>query len=842
MHDELCQLYQQVANPSLASLVEHAGLAGHRVSKATFGNLLNKRGKPRWDTVEAFVAACAGYARSRRPPLRLSPGAVDLDRWRNRYATAYPFTAAPGDAAFAAARREYLARLRERYGWVDLEVLTPLIEQDEHPPVRLREVFVAQAVRADPPPVELPRELVRRLVEAGELGRDELFGGVDLEVLAQVHQAYRKRPVRSVVQVLAESDQQRLLLLGDPGAGKSTLARYLALTLADASTEGPLRALAGWLPLLVELRTYAVALWRERTFLDLIDYLHATEGLGLPKSMVDSYLRQDGRAVVIFDGLDELFDPQLRDMVTRQIAEFAARYPRARIVVTSRVIGYQRTVLDAAGFAHYMLQDFGPGQIEAFVTCWYQIACPHSPIEEARLRERLLAAVDDSAAVRELAGNPMLLTILSIIGWRRGLPRDRRAVYQHAVSVLIEHWGPSKHLRDARVDQDMPYLDYDDKLELLCSVARVMQDGPAGLAGNHILGSDLLAEFDTYLRQRYELPSDQAKPAAKAMLDQFREHNFVLSHFGAEVYGFVHRAFLEYLAAEDISRRFAERKLTENELTNEVFGRRWPDPAWQEVLLLVTRMIPERFAGQVIDHLLAADPLWFLRPGELPRHVLLAVRCIGEVRKLGVLSTQSLAIIDAVTSLLETAHEREKGFDSSLTHAVKQAVLPVFTALGPHWAGRDRYQGWYLLRGQFLSTSTGFSEPVISLTAHIGAILLADSPKFRALLHIQAILSPDKELRRAAVQALATGWHDDPNTAPLLRERATTDLDEEVRRAAVQALAAGWRDDPDTASLLRERATTDLDEEVRRAAVQALATGWHDDPDTAPLLRERATT
>jgi len=217
LHQELRQLHRRVSCPSLVSLEKHASLAGHRVSKATFGNLLNGKGKPRLETVEAFVAACASYARSRRPPLQLASGAVELDGWRIRYAAVYPSTAIPGDAAFDVVRRDYLARLRERYHRLDLEVLTPLTEQDEHPPVGLREVFVAQAVRADPPPVELPKELVQRLIEAGELGRDDLPDGVDHEMLAKVQQAYQERPARSVLQVLTEPDQQRLVLLGDPG-------------------------------------------------------------------------------------------------------------------------------------------------------------------------------------------------------------------------------------------------------------------------------------------------------------------------------------------------------------------------------------------------------------------------------------------------------------------------------------------------------------------------------------------------------------------------------------------------------------------------------------------------
>ena len=850
MHEELRRLRELAGRPSLASLEQHAHIAGHEVSKSAFGNLLKGQGKPRWETVEAFVAACRSYAGTRWSRT-LPPEAVDLDGWKARYAAAYPsapvHSASLADRAFAAARQDYVARLRVQYGRMDLAVLTPLTEQGEYPPVGLQEVFVAQTVRADPPPVELPRELVRRLIEAGELDRNDLPDTVDREVLTKIQQAYQQRPSRPVLRVLAEPDHQRMVLLGDPGAGKSTLARYLVLTLAEASVQGPLMALAGSLPLLVELRTYADARWRDRGFLDLIDHLHTTEGLGLPKSMLETFLRQDGRAVVVFDGLDELFDPQRRDTVARQIAGFAARYPRTRIVVTSRVIGYRRAVLDAAGFAHHMLQDLDPKQVEEFVTRWYDIACPDNAAEAARLRGRLLAAVADSAAVRELAGNPMLLTILSIVGRRQELPRDRRHVYEHAVAVLVEHWDPSRHLLNSRVEQNMPYLDRDDKLELLRLVARRMQDAPAGLAGNHIPGPDLLAEFATYLRQRYELPPGPAKAAAHTMLDQFRERNFILSRFGAEVYGFVHRAFLEYLAAADIVQRFNDRELTEDELTTEVFGRRWPDPAWQEVLLLITGMINERFAGQLIDYLLTADPLWFLRPGELPRHALLAVRCLGEVRKLGVLSTQSRAVMDTVISLLETAYEREKRTpDRSLTQAIEHTVLPVFAALGPHWAGRDRYQHWYLIKGQFLTTFEillpGSVVSVISVAARVGAALLADSHEVHRLFRNQAILSPDERVRQTAVQALATGWHDHPDTLPWLRDRATTDPHEDVRETAVHALATGWHHHPDTGPLLRERATTDPQGYVRQTAVQALATGWHNHPDTGPLLRDRATT
>ena len=171
------------------------------------------------------------------------------------------------------------------------------------------------------------------------------------------------------------------------------------------------------------------------------------------------------------------------------------------------------------------------------------------------------------------------------------------------------------------------------------------------------------------------------------MLDQLRERNFILAQFGAGVYGFVHRALLEYLAAADIGQRFSHRELDEDELIG-IVSRRWADPSWQEVLLLVTGMISEKFAARVIDSLLDADPLWNLRADPLPRHVLLAFRCLAEVRKPGLLAPQSRAVAGALISVLELAASdlRVTG-DRALAETFEKTVLPALSVLGPHWAG-----------------------------------------------------------------------------------------------------------------------------------------------------------
>ncbi|MGH8965027.1 MAG: hypothetical protein ACRDXB_06820, partial [Actinomycetes bacterium] len=81
--------------------------------------------------------------------------------------------------------------------------------------------------------------------------------------------------------------------------------------------------------MLVELKRYIAAQDRGlcRTVLDFLHHLAETQGLGLDQGQLEPYLDSGAAALVVFDGLDEVFDPGRREEVTREIAGFAARYP-----------------------------------------------------------------------------------------------------------------------------------------------------------------------------------------------------------------------------------------------------------------------------------------------------------------------------------------------------------------------------------------------------------------------------------------------------------------------------------------------------------------------------------
>ncbi|MFJ9180467.1 NACHT domain-containing protein [Streptomyces sp. NPDC102360] len=787
---------------------------GRTLTPNTVSRLLSAAGvkAPDWDVVAAFVEACRVHAGVTKAPV--PPARFDLGDWKAEHtALVRALEAAAGSPASAPTDEEpdprdvetavaaYAERARETWGHLDLEVLLPLDDQGRHPEIRLREVFVEPSVRADPPPVELPRELVRRLVESGELPESEHLPSGTLDALKDLRGAYEKRPTLPVLQVLGQEDTRKCVLLGDPGAGKSTLAKYLALT----------QTLADRVGVIVELRQYAEPQWCHRNYEDFLAHRQDQFGMCVPPPVLRHLLRT-GRAVVIFDGLDEVFDPKVRQAASEQIAAFAARWPEARIVVTSRAIGYKRHVFDGADFTHYMLQDLDREQIATFTERWYTLSAPDDTEKAALLAQRLQDAVRDSRPIRELSGNPLLLTILAIVGRRQALPKDRIGVYRQAVTVLTAQWDQqAKHLEAALPPAIKDVLDGLDRQEMLMTLAHAMQAGTHGIAGNRIHGDDLAELLRTQLEQ-HGLPPAPAGTGAQALVSQLRERNFILARYGGEVYGFVHRAFLEHLAAADIYQRYTRgREWTPQELLDEVIAPHAHDPAWHEVLLLFIGQLEPVDAAAAIDRLLDLhDSRDDLDDSELLE---VAIRALAEVRRIGMLNEQSKRVVAAMTEVLNY------GWGGSFGPAAHSALA----SFGEYWVGREAFLRWFRTRGQF---SPDVDTPRI-------VCLFQPSPAELIRFARHAHSGYD---RMVFVRTLAESWEHDTEVRAFLFELADSDESGEVRRTALTALCEHPLEARELRALLVGRARADRDSGMRRVALLELARHWRDDAEVRAVF------
>lgn len=712
------------------------------------------------------------------------------------------------DAAWDA----YCERLIQEYRRLDLEALTPP-DRDEHLQIALRDVFVEPLVREDMPDTELPKELLRKLAETADSTSSKVPRGLDRYLVEQTRDSYRRQPARGAFDALIAPLARTCVLLGDPGAGKSTLARYLALALAEKRPAPALAILDNWRPILIELRDYALNCEEYETFGEYLNYRQRTDGMGIEQDTVESYLRQDGRVLVVFDGLDEIFEPRLRETVSRRIAGFAAQFPASRVVVTSRVVGYRPRVLRDAGFVQYTVQDLDPEKIDTFLRGWYELALHDRPAAVEIRRERLTRAIKDSSPIRELAGNPLLLTILAIIGKHQELPRERWKVYDHAASVLVQHWDVNKHLVDENIDADV--IREDDKKELLRKLAIRMQEGSHGFAGNSLAETDLFEDIENYLIERFRYEPPKAAAISTVMVKQLRERNFIFARYGSGVYGFVHRALLEFFSAGDIVNRFEKtRTLSENDLVEKVFLTRSEDPAWAEVLRLIVGMVDAVVATRLVEHLLTSTGTH--RSSALDQRplaaVALAAQCIAEIRNVHAAATAAERTLGAVIELIESP-VRSFGDDRRETH-LHETVLPAMNAVSA-WPGRSAFRDWFARSGRYATTA-----PAAKLGAQFLAALFPNDDQVREQLH-QNARSGIPHQREAALLGLAQSWKSDSQTMQLV-EKGLYDEKAFVRRTSLDLLVTHWPGN-DRVREVMIRASEDPDASVRRRAIEALA-------------------
>ena len=725
---------------------------------------------------------------------------------------------------------KYAEGLREQYGNLKLESLdTTGVYYNE---LKLWKIFVPQNLRECqefiPQVYELPKDRSRLLQESGQLDVLEL-AEAELE---NHRKRYVEQPIRGVFEVLGDPQElakqvvaKYAVILGDPGSGKSTLLQYLALIWA----ERPVRDLPLYpLPLLLELRTYA----RDKQAgkcKDIVSFIHdGNITCRLNQQELHEKLK-NGDVIALFDGIDEVFDPALRDEVVTDIHRFTNEYPAVRSVATSRWLGYKAQRLRDAGFQHFMLQELNDEQMQDFVVRWHDLNFAEGA-DKDRKRERLQKAIRESRSIKELAGNPLLLTMMAILNRNQELPRDRPELYNQASRVLLHQWDVELALvEDRRIDPKT--IDYRDKQAMLRKVAYYMQSSAKGLAGNLISAAQLESILTDYLKT---IEVEKPREIARIMIGQLRTRNFILCDLGGDSYGFVHRTFFEYFCAWEFVWQFKESQtLTIEQLINDVFGQHWQDESWHEVLRLISGMIEPRFVADIIDFLLEqkVDKNAYLDEiGRLKKegvsNLLVAVDCFVEVRNRSLIAPTSSKLLK--TLQYEAERETPYKFNPELAATLINITASIW---------QDSYNMLPWLK-KCLECDSYSYIPIAAVQAI--SIGWKDETDTLPWLKDRALNDQNSLVRRSGVKAIARGWKDETDTLPWLKNCALKDQNAYVRKEAVQAIAKGWKDETDTLLWLKDRALNDQSWDVQWAAVQGIAKGWKEDPQTFDLLCDHA--
>lgn len=280
----------------------------------------------------------------------------------------------------------------------------------------------------------------------------------------------RGRPSRerNVIEYLGP--QRTVVILGHPGAGKTFFLRWLALHM---SREAVVCGIERPIPLITSLSAFADA----KGYAGLVEYLIDTlvEAHQGAAYLVERAV-EEGRAVFLLDGLDEVGSEAARSAIAEAIVALRARAGRCLIIVTSRIAGYDRALPTAEVV---MLHPFDKEAIRAFLITWCELYALDRAGGTSRARdegraegEQLAKDVLAHLQLRTLAGNPLLLTVLAIVH-RAGvrLPDHRIELYEHATKVLVERWNRVRGLAAIR---SAPPIKAADAVRLLGPIALEM--------------------------------------------------------------------------------------------------------------------------------------------------------------------------------------------------------------------------------------------------------------------------------------------------------------------------------------------------------------------------------
>ncbi len=142
-----------------------------------------------------------------------------------------------------------------------------------------------------------------------------------------------------------------LVLLGHAGAGKSTVTQYLTICLSD-----PERRVSNPLPFRIPVRFFISERTKRNGNYSFIDFILdeidvRISPMKCPKSLVEYFLREK-KSILILDGFDEVTKSEERKTVCTCISDFIKNFEKARLIVTSRIYGYEEAPLSWAGFLH----------------------------------------------------------------------------------------------------------------------------------------------------------------------------------------------------------------------------------------------------------------------------------------------------------------------------------------------------------------------------------------------------------------------------------------------------------------------------------------------------------
>ena len=532
---------------------------------------------------------------------------------------------------------EYLARTTGDLPLLGLDAEAANAQNGAAPGPRLTDVYVALKTTA-----------AREPADSGQIpGPRHIFTRSQLRV---------EEPV-SVLEAFVR--QRRMVLLGDPGGGKSTCVNHLVHCLARGQIDPAFDAAERLADLPEEWRKYLPV----RVLLrEMAAWIRESNTKAEKAGILEEYLRawmrtagqadffqpawdtlQAGRAILLLDGWDEVSEgdaahPRIKAMLT-DLPSLAGGIAECPTLVTCRVRTYEEEKirrgekvapwrLASRHWPACSLREFDKDQIDGFVNAWYGQLLQRGVLHDAPARADVLKRAVRRPDLRPMAGNPLLLTMMAIDHADKGeLPDARSVVYEDLVDLLLWKWRRvEKQEQDSTVSlrdlQRQGEWQETDLRRLLAEVAFEAHEAAARSGGQPAVPAAALR------RRILEMaPPGNDAWGADDLLTLIRLRSGLLVPAGSDTFAFPHRTFQEYLAACHLC--------SQGDVAGEMAARARAGAFWREVILLGINRLVHQY-GETARPLAVVSALC---PPEAPaagdearwRDVAMAGACLAEI-------------------------------------------------------------------------------------------------------------------------------------------------------------------------------------------------------------------
>ena len=357
-----------------------------------------------------------------------------------------------------------------------------------------------------------------------------------------------------------QMSEHSLVILGPPGSGKTTLLKHLTLILAAGKAAPESVKQLKKLPILLFLRDHAEAIDRDRRYslVTAAESRLARWDIELPDDWLALHL-QKGQCLVMFDGLDEVADPDLRRRVVDWVDRQIENYGRNRFLITSRPFGYRSNPLHNVTVLE--VRPFTIEQVQQFVHNWYlaneimsaQRDDPGVRMDARNGAEDLLWRLRQTHVLLDMAVNPLLLTMIATVHrYRSSLPGRRVELYSEITEVFL---GKRQQAKGITYELTPP-----QKQRVLETMAFYMMRHRK----REIPEAEAIQIVAKSLRRVVGAEVAEQPGAVAAFLKMIENTSGLLVEREAGFYGFSHLTFQEYLAAVHVRDQKLEPELVQH--------------------------------------------------------------------------------------------------------------------------------------------------------------------------------------------------------------------------------------------------------------------------------------